>query len=117
MLRNVEKHENLPTHDLDVWRCLLLKDPSTSQALYTPKQEYTINTTSDTTNGTTRPQVTNGTTDGTTWPKEAFTSEKIATSNKKQTQEGYQSPFQAWPVSTVCYYYDIYMCVCVYTEF
>ena len=51
--------------DPNMW-CLLSKDPSTSQAFYTPKQEHTINTTSDTTNGTTRPKVTNGTTNGTT---------------------------------------------------
>ena len=65
--------------------CHIQKDPSTSQALYTPRQELTMNVTSVLTNGTITSYATSETTEGTIWPQEVSTSEQSNTSNEKQT--------------------------------
>ena len=71
--------------DNNKWWSFIQKDSSTSQALYTPRQELTINTASVTTDGTITPYAASETINGTIWPQEVGTSEQSNTSNYKQT--------------------------------
>ena len=98
VIRNIDKHEVLCTHDLHIgqsvlyqdsvtkakasrchsqlmsrkeklqdnnkWWCWVQKDSSMSQALYTRRQELTINTVGITTSGTVRSHAGSETTDG-----------------------------------------------------
>ena len=107
VLRNVDKHENLPTHDLHVGQYVMYQDSASKQwhpaiitSLCQEKQCYKIRTTDGLiyqktqahlkpytlqNNGITRPQSTNGA----TRPQSGFTRSQSTTSNNKQAQKGY----------------------------